>query len=158
MSTSFPSALDSFVNPPGNSGINSPPHSEQHANANDAIEALEAKVGVDNSADPDSLDYRVSALEVRGTPPVFEVPTGTIDGVNTTFTISVAPITKAVLGIQANGRLWIGSGATTTTVIPAQGVVHAQATKAKDPLSYLEGKTNQTGSYIILRKGSTTIS
>ena len=43
-----------------------PPHDEQHADANDAIEALQAKVGVDSSAVTSSLDYRVGQLETGG--------------------------------------------------------------------------------------------
>lgn len=59
--TAFPTALDEFENPQPNDPTNSPtvPHAAQHANANDAIEALEAKVGVDDSDDPSSLDYLV---------------------------------------------------------------------------------------------------
>ena len=64
MSTSFPGALDALTNPAATDGLTG--HAAQHANANDAIEALEAKVGVDNSTDPASLDYRVATLESGG--------------------------------------------------------------------------------------------
>ncbi len=57
MATNFPTSLDSFVDPQGNQSLNNPPHSAQHANANDAILALQTKVGVDSSTDPTSLDY-----------------------------------------------------------------------------------------------------
>lgn len=59
MATSFPSQLDVFSNPSGSDAQSSAPvlHSTQHANANDAIEALQAKVGIDNSEDPASIDY-----------------------------------------------------------------------------------------------------
>lgn len=65
MTTAFPAALDALTNPTGSDPMNSAtvPHAEQHANANDAIEALQAKVGIDGSADADSLDYRVAAVE-----------------------------------------------------------------------------------------------
>jgi hypothetical protein len=43
--------------------LNSPSHSAQHANSNDAIEALQAKVGADSSAVTTSLDYKVAQLE-----------------------------------------------------------------------------------------------
>jgi hypothetical protein len=36
------------------------PHATQHADLNDAVEALEAKVGVDGSAVTSSLDYKVA--------------------------------------------------------------------------------------------------
>ena len=59
MATNFPTTLDSLTNPSSGNTLNSPSHSTQHANANDAIEALEAKVGVDSSAVTTSLDYKV---------------------------------------------------------------------------------------------------
>lgn len=63
MTTNFPSSLDDFTNPGSGSSLSSPSHADQHADANDAIEALEAKVGVDNSAVTTSLDYRIRAVE-----------------------------------------------------------------------------------------------
>ena len=63
MATNFPTSLDSLTNPLSTDTLASPSHSGQHANANDAIEALQAKVGVDGSAVTTSLDYRVDALE-----------------------------------------------------------------------------------------------
>lgn len=65
MTTQFPTALDTLTNPGENDTLDSAtvPHADQHANANDAIEALQAKVGVNNSAVPTSLDYRVGVLE-----------------------------------------------------------------------------------------------
>ena len=67
MSTAFPTALDAFTNPTTTSKLGDVGvvHSEQHANANDAIEALEAKVGINNSTDPNSLDYKATNLKGR---------------------------------------------------------------------------------------------
>lgn len=44
-SISYPSSLDSLTNPAGTDSVSTVSHSGQHSNANDAIEALEAKVG-----------------------------------------------------------------------------------------------------------------
>jgi hypothetical protein len=66
MATNYPSSLDTITNPSGTDSLSSPSHSQQHANANDAIEALQAKVGVNNSAVSTSLDYRVASLEAGG--------------------------------------------------------------------------------------------
>lgn len=44
--TNFPGALDSLTNPSGTSLVTSPDHAAQHANVNDAMEAVEAKLGV----------------------------------------------------------------------------------------------------------------
>ena len=60
MATSFPASLDTLTNPTSGDSLNSPSHSGQHADANDAIEALQAKVGVDGSAVTTSLDYKVA--------------------------------------------------------------------------------------------------
>jgi hypothetical protein len=57
MSISFPTSLDALTNPTTTSKLNSPSHAGQHSDANDAIEALEVKVGVDSSAVTTSLDY-----------------------------------------------------------------------------------------------------
>ena len=59
MATNFPTSIDALVNPIATDSLATVNHAEQHANANDAIEALEAKVGVTNSAVTSSLDYRV---------------------------------------------------------------------------------------------------
>ena len=66
MATNFPASLDTLTNPTSSDSLNSPSHSAQHANSNDAIEALQAKVGVDSSAVTTSLDYRVGQLETGG--------------------------------------------------------------------------------------------
>ena len=63
MATNFPTSKDTLNNPQSSDPQNNPSHSAQHANANDAIEALEDKVGIDGSGDANSLDYRVNALE-----------------------------------------------------------------------------------------------
>lgn len=46
MAITYPSSLDSFTNPSGTSLVTSPDHAQQHSDANDAIEALEQKVGL----------------------------------------------------------------------------------------------------------------
>lgn len=62
MATNFPAGLDTFTNPVGTDTLATPSHSSQHADINDAVEALQAKVGANNSAVTSSLDYKVTAL------------------------------------------------------------------------------------------------
>ena len=45
MATNFPGSLDSFTNPTSSSTLDSPSHAGQHANINDAVEAVQAKLG-----------------------------------------------------------------------------------------------------------------
>lgn len=65
MAIDFPNSLDELSNPNGTDSLSNPSHSQQHSNANDAIEALQTKVGIDGSQDPNSLDYKVSDLETQ---------------------------------------------------------------------------------------------
>ncbi len=68
MAISYPAALDDFTNPSGgdNLGSSTVPHATQHSNLNDAVEALEAKVGIDSSAVTSSHEYRIAAIEQTG--------------------------------------------------------------------------------------------
>ena len=85
MSTNFPTSLDALTNPISTDPVTSPSHAGQHANANDAIEALEAKVGVDSSAVTTSLDYKLKSTSStdpghKHTPTVSLAISGTPDG------------------------------------------------------------------------------
>ena len=46
MAINFPTSLDNFTNPTSGNTLDSPSHSQQHSDANDALEALETKVGI----------------------------------------------------------------------------------------------------------------
>jgi hypothetical protein len=65
VATNFPTSLDSLTNPTSSNSLASPDHAGQHANANDAIQALQAKVGVNSSAVTSSLDYKVGLIAGR---------------------------------------------------------------------------------------------
>lgn len=63
MSTLFPTSLDNLDPTRGTTGqtLASPNHITHHQNEDDAIEALQAKVGVDSSAVTTSLDYLIKS-------------------------------------------------------------------------------------------------
>jgi hypothetical protein len=63
MATNFPNSVDSLVNPNASDPLSSPSHSQQHANLNDAVEAIEKKIGVNGSSDTNSLQYKIAELE-----------------------------------------------------------------------------------------------
>ena len=63
MATLFPTSIDVLANPHSAAPLHSPGHAQQHIDANDAIEALEAKVGQDGSAVVTSHDYKIAQLE-----------------------------------------------------------------------------------------------
>ena len=94
MATNFPASLDTLTNPTSSDSLSSPSHSAQHANVNDAVEALQAKVGANSSAVTSSLDYKVSdhgsrlsSLEAISHGKILQVVSTTLD---TTFSASVA--------------------------------------------------------------------
>ena len=64
MATLFPTSLDTLANPHSALAVNAEGgHAKQHIDSNDAIEALQAKVGINGSAVTTSLSYKISALE-----------------------------------------------------------------------------------------------
>ena len=69
MATNFPTSLDNFTNPASTDLLSAAgvSHADQHANVNDAVEALEARVGVTGSAVTTSHDYKIAALETSVT-------------------------------------------------------------------------------------------
>ena len=81
MATNFPTSLDALTNPTSSDSLSSPSHSAQHANVNDAVEALQAKVGVNGSAVTSSLDYKVNALP-SGLVALATTAVGTVGGSN----------------------------------------------------------------------------
>tara|TARA_R110000868_G_scaffold95825_2_gene263416 strand:- start:2220 stop:3983 length:1764 start_codon:yes stop_codon:yes gene_type:complete len=94
MTTSFPAGLDALTNPTSADGLNSPDHAGQHANVNDAVEALEAKVGVNSSAVVTSLDYKVT----NGIFPALAVDTNVlvVDATNNRVGVNTASPVTAV--------------------------------------------------------------
>ncbi len=68
MPTSFPGSLDNFVNPLGTDDVSVVDHAGQHSDVNDAVEALEAKVGINGSAVTSSHDYKIAQLDTNKVP------------------------------------------------------------------------------------------
>lgn len=67
MATNFPSSLDNFTNPVSGNTLDSPSHSLQHSDANDAIEAIEAKLGIGNSPAGSATSGQVLTAQGGGT-------------------------------------------------------------------------------------------
>jgi hypothetical protein len=58
----FPLFLDTFPNPSGSTFLNASgtlKHHVQHENANDAIEAMQSRIGITGSAIPTTIDYEL---------------------------------------------------------------------------------------------------
>jgi hypothetical protein len=80
MATVYPGALDDFTNPTASDSLNDPtvPHATQHADANDAIEAIQATLGIDPQGTEATVDARIGALETT----VDTASTGLVDRVD----------------------------------------------------------------------------
>lgn len=65
MPTNYPNSLDIFNNPTADDFLNSVtvPHNVQHSNANDAIEAIEAELGVQPSGNQATVAARLDSIE-----------------------------------------------------------------------------------------------
>lgn len=57
MATAYPTGLDVLTNPTAGSSLTSPSHADQHANINDAVEALQAKVAIGNTVIGNYISY-----------------------------------------------------------------------------------------------------
>lgn len=121
MAITYPTSLDTFSNPTStdllenaSAGLD---HDVQHSNANDAIEALEAKVGADGSAVTTSHDYKLSG--VTGTDKAVS-KTGTETLTNKTLTSPVINVTS-----DATGDIYYrnAGGAFTRLPIGASGTI-----------------------------------
>ena len=115
MSITYPTSLDNFPNPQSTDLLdNSSPtldHWTQHANVNDAIEALEAKVGVDSSAVTTSFDYKLSEV----------ISTDKAVGKTATQTITNKTLgsgTKVTIGSDADGDMYYRESDGSLTRIP----------------------------------------
>ena len=64
MATNYPGALDSFTNPTSTDTLNSAtvPHADQHANANDAIEAIQATLGINPQGGSATVVARLNSI------------------------------------------------------------------------------------------------
>jgi len=67
LAINYPTSLDNFTNPSATSSLDSPSHSLQHSDTNDALEALEAKVGIGASPAGSATSGQVLTAQGGGT-------------------------------------------------------------------------------------------
>ncbi len=63
MATNYPGAIDTYTNPLSSEPMNAPSHAGQHANANDAVEAIETELGTDPSGSAATVKARLDGIE-----------------------------------------------------------------------------------------------
>jgi hypothetical protein len=67
MSTQYPNSLDNFVNPTATDTLNSAivPHADQHANLNDAVEAMQTVLGISPAGSHLTVKDRIISAETQ---------------------------------------------------------------------------------------------
>jgi hypothetical protein len=116
MAINYPTSLDNFTNPTSSDAMNSVtvPHATQHSDLNDAVEALEAKVGVNSSAVATSHDYKITDLVSRVTTlEDAEIPDTIIDAKGDLI-VGSADDTATRLAVGADGYVLTANSATGT--------------------------------------------
>jgi hypothetical protein len=120
MATNFPTSLDNFTNPTANDSLNIPSHSLQHANANDAIEAIEAKLGVGSSLASSAAANSVMRADGSGST-TWGLPDGLVH-LNTTSVTSATSTTISNVFTSAyqTYRIIISSASASATALVYQ--------------------------------------
>lgn len=138
MSTTFPTTLDSNTNLPNPGGTdlltNTNPvlqHAYQHDTVNDAIKALELKVGVNGSADVNSLDFKIAgtgkpsriaqAVTTVSLAPNASDPSQTLPFGSLTEILSISTDHPAWIKIYTSTAAQTADAARLKTVDPAPG-------------------------------------
>jgi hypothetical protein len=134
----FPTSLDSFVNPTTNDFLNSPNHVSQHSDINDAVEALEAKLGIFASTPTSGKLLRGTGVGTSAWDK--DAPTGTIVGTTDSQTLTNKTLTSPTINtaIINNPTLNIDTIAEYTA---AAGVT-------VDGLNIKDGKLNTNNSVV----------
>jgi hypothetical protein len=67
VASNFPTSLDNFTNPSSGNTLDSPSHSLQHSDINDAVEAMQRKVGVGTAVAGSASAGQVLTISAAGT-------------------------------------------------------------------------------------------
>ncbi len=129
----YPTSLDSFNDPQASDKLNSPSHSALHQANNTAIEALEAKVGVNSSVINTTSEFKLSEI-TGGDKAVGKTATQTLTNKTlTTATLSTPQINEAINMTASSTELNFNDGSISGTAVASKSLVLG-ATKNTDVL------------------------
>ena len=167
MASNYPSGLDSFTNPAGTdnlaAGIG---HAAQHANANDAIEAIESTLGLNPQGASATVKARLDAIEADSWVTSARILDGTIVNGDVSASAAIDPSkvaqnvvtfsnADAVVATSTRKLVQIGTmSASRTVTLPAASGVPAGTELVVADLS---GSVTTTNTIVVSRAGSDTV-
>jgi len=157
MATNFPASLDTLTNPTSSDSLSSPSHSAQHANVNDAVEAIETAL-LDGA--PLHIDDANERVGVGNVSPSYKLDvTGDI---NSTTDIKLAgdSMPRGIVAYSrntstANGGINAGAEATALTVGPFTPIA-GRKYKVTFNVGYIEKITGDGNIEVRLRTGTSS--
>lgn len=124
MPTNYPASLDSFTNPTAADPPNSPSHAGQHANINDAMEAVQTVLGTNPQGSAASVAARIAAIEGAGgvtMVPLAASGDGVVSTTPETVATTAAFTTTSTKDIGFNlSSIWTSLLATGTLTVTAE--------------------------------------
>ena len=145
MASNFPTSLDNFSNPTSGDRLDSPSHSSQHGDANDAIEALETKIGIGASSAGSASSGQFLTISGGGTSSWTTL--NSLSSVTiSSSTISDSTISNSLL-ISPEETITIvgtGSSGTVDTDVKTSGATFATADATADWVLNLRGDGSTT--------------
>lgn len=132
MATNFPTSLDNLSNPQGTDSLAG--HAALHGNVNDALEAIQEKIGIDGSLDSNSIDYKIAQLESQ---------VSNIDNQSDT--------TLELLGLEGNNDLTITAIENKTTIDSFSGSVYRTI---QYQLQITRGSEYYSSTFLVLNDGA----
>lgn len=154
MPSVYPGGLDTLANPTSSDTLDDPSHADQHADVNDAIEAIEGELGTDPAGSEATVAARIAAIESNtaplnpwvGNPDPRLMTSSTSTTANrvhlTSFTL-LAPVTVTGAKCQivtSSGNFCLGLydsagnrlGTTGSVAVPSTGVATISLTASVD--------------------------
>jgi hypothetical protein len=107
MATNYPNSLDVLINPTANDTLNSGlvPHAEQHANLNDAVEAIQTVLGINPAGSHLTIKDRIINTETL-------IAAQSL--LNNLTDVTINSVTSGDL-LRYNGTKWVNSPQKDTT-------------------------------------------
>lgn len=109
MASSYPTSLDALVNPTATDNMATVSHSDQHANANDAIEAIQVTLGLSPQGSSASVAARLSALESADDDAVVGPTSAAVNALAVFSNIDGKHVTDCGVTVDSGGNL-VASG------------------------------------------------